>query len=243
MNSEAESLSFGRYLKSKRLEREMPLKNIAERTRIGLNTLVLIENDDLGKLPAEVFTKGFIRAYAKTVGADGDEAVRRYLSDLRAFRDAERFESDLSKTTTRFWPRLMLALALLGCIIIGTVYLFADPRDELRLMKKSVPESPPKQDTVPPAAEKTETAPPVEIVSGKKYHLKVAAVTSTWMKVIIDGQDTEEFKLSPGDLLELEATEGYNMLIGDAKGVELLLNEKPYPIPGKSGQVVTIQIP
>jgi len=34
-----------------------------------------------------------------------------------------------------------------------------------------------------------------------------------------------------------------NRLVGDAKGIELILNEKPYPIPGKRGQVVTIQIP
>lgn len=241
MNIETHSVSFGRYLKSIRLERGLSLKIVAEQTRIGLSTLVLIENEDLGKLPAEVFTKGFLRAYAKAVGADGDEAVDRYLSDLRGFRDAEKFEADLSKTTTWFWSRLLLAMALLGCIIVGAVYLFAGPQDHIRFMKEPSSE-PPQPEAIEAAAEKTETTVP-EIVSEKKFLLKVVAVKGTWMKVIIDGQETEEYRLSAGDHLELEATEGYNILIGDAKGVQLLLNEKPYRIPGKSGQVVTVQIP
>ncbi len=220
----------------------MSLKIVAEQTRIGLSTLVLIENEALGRLPEEVFTKGFLRAYAKAVGADGDEAVHRYLTDLRMFRDAEKFEADLSKTTTRFWSRLLLALALLGCIIVGAVYLFAGPHDYLRFMKEPSPE-PPKPQAAQVKEEKTETPVADKIVSEKKLLLKVVAVKGTWMKVIIDGQQTEEYKLSKGDHLELEATEGYNILIGDAKGVQLSLNEKPYRIPGKSGQVVTVQIP
>jgi hypothetical protein len=50
--------------------------------------------------------------------------------------------------------------------------------------------------------------------------------------------------LKPGDLLELEASSGYNLLIGNAAGVQLTLNGKPVEkFLGKSGQVVTIQIP
>ena len=75
MNTETGRISFGRYLKSRRLEKGISLKVVAGETRIGLNTLQLIENEDLGKLPAEVFTKGFLRAYAKVIGADGEEAV------------------------------------------------------------------------------------------------------------------------------------------------------------------------
>lgn len=222
----------------------MSLKNVAEQTRIGLNTLVLIENEDLGKMPAEVFTKGFLRAFAKAVDADGEEAVDRYLSDLRGFRDAEKFEADLFKTKTRFWSRLLLSLVLLGCIIAGSVYLFAGPRDHIRFMREpsSEPTTDVQQEATQPAEKKAPTVPD-QMVSKKKLLLKVVAVKGTWMKVIIDGQDTEEYKLSAGDHLELEANEGYNILIGDAKGVQLSLNEKPFRITGKSGQVVTVQIP
>ncbi len=47
-----------------------------------MQTLNYIENEELYNLPEEVFVKGFLRAYAKVVGADGDEAVKLYLSSL-----------------------------------------------------------------------------------------------------------------------------------------------------------------
>jgi cytoskeletal protein RodZ len=244
MNMENDSVSFGRYLKSKRLEKGISLKMVSGETRIGLDTLAHIEDEDVEKLPAEVFTKGFLRAYAKAVGADGDEAVHRYLAELRGFREAEEFEADLSKTATRFWPRLILGLIVFGCIISGAVFWFAGPQDHLRFLQDPKVESPgeAKADKIQPEAEKTETAVTDE-KAPEKLLLKVAAQKGTWMKVIIDGQDTEEYKLSAGDHLELEAMTGFNILVGDAKGVKLSLNEKPYRIPGKSGQVVTVQIP
>ena len=66
-----QSFSFGRYLKSVRVEKEIALQRVANETRIGLNTLLLIENEDIGKLPAEVFIKGFLRAYAKVLVLTG----------------------------------------------------------------------------------------------------------------------------------------------------------------------------
>lgn len=244
MNMESNSVSFGRYLKSKRIEKGISLKGVAAETRIGLDILVLIEDEDLEKLPAEVFAKGFLRAYAKAVGADGDEAVHRYMAELHGFREAEKFEADLSKTTTRFWPRLILALAAFGCIMSGAVFWFAGPQDHLRFFGKEQVEAPEAANTktTQSADEKKEPAAMAE-QAPEKLLLNVVAQKGTWMKVIIDGQDAEEFKLSAGDHLELEAMTGFNILVGDAKGVKLKLNDKPYRIPGKSGQVVTIQIP
>jgi hypothetical protein len=43
--------------------------------------------------------------------------------------------------------------------------------------------------------------------------------------------------------LELEGSSGFNILMGDAKGVELTLDDKPFKIFGKEGQAVTFQIP
>jgi cytoskeleton protein RodZ len=63
------------------------------------------------------------------------------------------------------------------------------------------------------------------------------------LKVIIDDQDSEEFKLSAGDRKELTASAGFNLLIGNAGGVTLTLNGKNVPIQGKSGQVVNIHLP
>ena len=49
--------------------------------------------------------------------------------------------------------------------------------------------------------------------------------------------------MQPGEQLEENATVGYNLLIGNAGGVELKLNGESIKISGKDGEVVNIQLP
>ena len=82
------------------------------------------------------------------------------------------------------------------------------------------------------------TAEPAE-----KLILQITAVEDTWVKVIIDNKEPGEYNLNAGEKLELEALTGYNLLIGNAAGLTLTLNENPIPISGKIGEVVSIQLP
>ena len=41
----------------------------------------------------------------------------------------------------------------------------------------------------------------------------------------------------------MEASAGFNLLIGNAGGLELEFNGKPVQISGKAGEVVNIQLP
>ena len=69
------------------------------------------------------------------------------------------------------------------------------------------------------------------------------ALEVTWIKVIIDEKDPEEYVMHPGDHLELEASSDFNLLIGNAGGVKLTLNDESLGVLGKSGQVVNVQLP
>ena len=77
----------------------------------------------------------------------------------------------------------------------------------------------------------------------KPLSLAILAVADTWLKVIVDDQKPKVYKLKPEDRLALEADTGYNLLIGNAAGLNIELNGKPYPVRGRDGQVVTLQIP
>jgi hypothetical protein len=59
----------------------------------------------------------------------------------------------------------------------------------------------------------------------------------------MDEQGSIEDNLHFGDQMELEAATGFNLLIGNAGGLKITLNGKPVSIPGKSGEVVTIELP
>jgi len=72
--------SIGKQLRRERELRHVSLEELAQTTRIPLRNLLLIEDDRFDELPGDVFTRGFLRAYAKAVGANDDAIVTRYAS-------------------------------------------------------------------------------------------------------------------------------------------------------------------
>jgi cytoskeletal protein RodZ len=127
--SERTTPSFGRYLQSIRLEKGITLKAVARETRIRPETLHHIEEEDHQRLPDEVYVKGFLRAYAKAIGADGDEAVNRYNSRLAVQESLSQTETDLHQPGGVFWRRLLLSIGAVLCLIAGTLYAVTAWRD------------------------------------------------------------------------------------------------------------------
>jgi cytoskeleton protein RodZ len=71
--------SFGERLRREREMRGISLDNIAESTKIGTRLLRALEEEQFELLPGGIFNKGFVRAYAKYLGLNEDEAVTEYL--------------------------------------------------------------------------------------------------------------------------------------------------------------------
>lgn len=117
-------LSCGRYLKTARLEKGIDLETISKETKIGLDKLGSIENDDHTRLPSEVYVKGFIRAYAQAIGVDADEAIDRYVSRIRILGHSTNNTSATIESTKSFWLRFMgIMFLLLGLMVISISYL------------------------------------------------------------------------------------------------------------------------
>ena len=71
--------SFGERLRREREMRGVSLDEIAESTKIGTRLLKALEEEQFDLLPGGIFNKGFVRAYAKYLGMDEDQAVADYL--------------------------------------------------------------------------------------------------------------------------------------------------------------------
>ena len=74
--------TLGEELRQKREQRGVTLAEISEATRIGTRFLKAIETDSFSILPGGIFTRSFIRAYAKYVGMNEDEAIALYLQQV-----------------------------------------------------------------------------------------------------------------------------------------------------------------
>jgi cytoskeleton protein RodZ len=70
--------SIGENLRLAREARGVALRDISEQTRISMRYLEAIEADDYGRLPGGIFTRSFIRAYAKFIAYNEDQAMEEY---------------------------------------------------------------------------------------------------------------------------------------------------------------------
>jgi cytoskeleton protein RodZ len=59
--------------------RGVSLDEIAESTKIGTRLLKALEDEQFDLLPGGIFNKGFVRAYAKYLGMDEEQAVADYM--------------------------------------------------------------------------------------------------------------------------------------------------------------------
>ena len=72
--------SFGARLKREREQRKITLDEIAVSTKIGTRFLAAIEEDRFDQLPGGIFNKGFIRAYARHLGMDENQAIADFVA-------------------------------------------------------------------------------------------------------------------------------------------------------------------
>ena len=74
---------FGDKFRKAREAKKLSYDDVSRVTKIGARMLQAIEDEHFDQLPGGVFNKGFIRAYAKHLGLNDEEAVTDYLAALR----------------------------------------------------------------------------------------------------------------------------------------------------------------
>jgi|ERR1700681_625677 cytoskeletal protein RodZ len=81
--------SIGEKLRLARETRGIALRDISEQTRISMRYLEAIESDDYRRLPGGIFNRSFIRAYAKFIGYDEQQAIDDYGQTMRERGETE----------------------------------------------------------------------------------------------------------------------------------------------------------
>ncbi|HET6460850.1 MAG TPA: RodZ domain-containing protein [Syntrophales bacterium] len=150
-------------LKSIREAKGLTLRDVFERTRISVANLSAIENGEFHLLPPPVFTKSFIKVYAKSLGVDGSLILARYEQYLESLKPVHR---DVKIKEIPRSARLFLKTSLWGslAIIIVGLLIFSVSTYEtaIDVVKNQVPEQAHKQVTAKPdetAAPATSEAP------------------------------------------------------------------------------------
>ena len=73
--------------------------------------------------------------------------------------------------------------------------------------------------------------------------LKASVKERTWVRVTIDNERPKEYTFDPGSSPEWRARGGFELLIGNAGGIDLEYNGKKVEDLGKRGQVIRLKLP
>ncbi len=75
------------------------------------------------------------------------------------------------------------------------------------------------------------------------YVLKGSVLETTWMRIKIDHDEPREFLFQPGSKPQWKAKEGFDLIVGNAAGMEFDFNGKKLVKLGNLGQVVRLRLP
>src|SRR5579872_6657525 len=73
---------FGRKLRDARERRGVPLRQIANATKISVSVLEALERNDISRLPGGIFGRAFVRSYAIEVGLDPDDIIQQFMGQF-----------------------------------------------------------------------------------------------------------------------------------------------------------------
>jgi cytoskeleton protein RodZ len=67
-----EGKTVGEMLRTAREARKLSVEQVNRETKISVQTVRALEQDDFGAFPSETYLKGFVRTYAEFLGLDGN---------------------------------------------------------------------------------------------------------------------------------------------------------------------------
>jgi cytoskeleton protein RodZ len=252
----SELASFGEELRREREIRGISLKEIADATKISKRFLEALERNDHRTLPAPVFTRGFVREYARYVGLNAEEMVNRY--NFAAAND-DRIEKpppvakypqtpprDISPrpaakrgippVITRVDGGVMFAL-FIAVALAGVAWWAVQYKRQERERAEAataVPVTTSRAVATPTQAPVPEPAP-----DDSKLRMTMEITANSWVTLEADGRTVLNEEMLSGARREFEANDAFRFrTIGNAGGLTLTLNGATVPPLGANGEVV-----
>ncbi len=253
--------TLGEELKRRREERDITLGDISESTRIGTRFLKAIEADNYSILPGGIFTRSFIRAFAKQVGMDEDEAITIYNQQIGVppataqstesttpTEDRPRRSEPIiyhSGPTRTNWSTLVIAAGILLFIVLIVFALVKQLNQSSQSSQEAAaPAAQPspastgqpsaQADTSPPPA--TEEPSPPD-VAGEPLTVKIesaadASENSSIQYWIDDAPKSTAILLRPGESHALPAAQNQvRLTIGNRLPLKLKINDREARFP------------
>lgn len=227
--------TLGKYLSDARKARDLDLRDAAQQTRISVNYLKALEEEDFSRLPGEVFVKGFLKNYSRFLHLDESEVMQKY-AELKpqqvsgtAAADREQQAEVVGEQNSAQRTFIEPFVWAGGILIILVIFFFTALPS--RHTKQSEPSA--------ILSHESQTIPAAGLAPNKqeKLYLEVVALENTWLLVRIDSSPQKNAVLKKGESLVWSADERFQLSYARSGALKLSLNGKELTV-NEPGNIV-----
>jgi hypothetical protein len=235
--------AIGQLLKNKREEKLLSIEYTASNLCLQKSIIESIEHGNWGNLPHIVYVKGYVRKYAEFLGIY--DQILPYIVENQIEKNAEKSNNQRGNkienkikffSTQKKMPKTIYIYSAIIILILG-FFIFEKTQKDISEISKL--------ETAVQVAnninnnDNKRSIP--DIIDTKK--LLITCHERTWISAIIDDTEKKEFMLKPQEVVMFNAKEKFDLLIGNAGGVKLILNGKDIGFTGENGQVKRVTLP
>ncbi|WP_448581975.1 helix-turn-helix domain-containing protein [Thermaurantiacus sp.] len=240
-----EPTTLGADLRRARERAGLTLADLAHRIKVRPGILSSLEADAHDRLPAMTYALGFVKAYARTVGLDPNEAAERFRRESRREEPAPSILAVEPIAPRRLPGRRLVVATTAGVLSVIGVLL------ALGLFERPFPEPPagPSLARPPAAAPTLSTAAPApgnafgSSAANTDGAVKLVARDDVWIRVQEGprGERLFEGTLVKGQALDIPPGRPWLLRAGRAGALQVLIGDEMLPPLGGDGDVLAAQ--
>lgn len=256
----------GYTLRQERERQNLTVEDIEQGTSIRAAYIEAIENGEYDKLPGAIYTKGFIKNYAKFLNMDADAAAKEFANDiaeLKAEQDAETAKAQaaqnpepkaqekpvtpkpekksigysIEQEDSRFSGKFIVAAVVAFAVLAGGIWAWLSDSDG-EVVKVNPPAQTQTANSEPtPNENSTPVANAAPQPASDKVNIQARFNDRCWVLVTVDGAVVEEGVIEGGQTLSWEGTDNITFRLGNAGAVEFFQDGKSLGVLGGIGDI------
>jgi len=252
-------MSIGAQLRASREARGLSIDAVAHTTRVQPRILAAIERDDVRAVPPRPFGRGFVKAYAREIGLDGDQTTRDYFAQfapvvLPMRPEAQKEPPSRATASPRVWRLALASLGALTAIAVAVVASRPAAKAESAAGVANVVGTSGVASTSAPAVAKTTDAAPVASpvstattqaappVQAAPLTIVLTATGPSWVTADADGRRALFKTVTPGLPETIIAKREIVIRAGNAGALAWRVNGRELGPMGRIGQIRDVTI-
>lgn len=251
--------SFGEYLRKERELRHIELDEISKITKIKKAYFQAIENDTYEDLPDIALVKGFIRAYCNYIGLNTEQTINYFQQFYNEkFSKEEQPRASFLKTylhQIKLAIYIVVPLLLVGISLI-LYHSMGKSKEQVAKYNEGVQQlgltstTFTKPITANPAlitqtvVSETVTGTSITSTTISQHTLLLKATEDTWVRLVPDEDEktAREALLKPGEQVLWKFTGTALLTVGNAQGVNLILDNKVLQHNKRRAEVIKLKL-